>query len=160
MNFNISKQNLQTGMDTMNACGIRLTGSKAHNDFINYLQDEIKKLGVKIYSDPFYFRRWEEKNSSIEILGEGENVNIPEISLVPAPYYLCVVSDSNEMEKFDIDLMTEQTETFAKLIEKIEKIDSAQLGRSDMYSIIKAKSVSGGYDFSLSGLKSKILSKR
>lgn len=95
--------------------------------------------------------------------GEGQNfftMGIPEISLVPAPYYLCVVSDSHEMEKFDIDLMKEQTETFAKLIEKIERIDSAQLGRSEMYSIIKAKSVSGGYDFSLSGLKSKILSKR
>lgn len=94
--------------------------------------------------------------------GEGQNfftMGIPEISLVPAPYYLCVVSDSNEMEKFDIDLMTEQTETFAKLIEKIEKIDSAQLGRSDMYSIVKAKSVSGGYDFSVKGLINKISGK-
>ena len=83
MNFNISKQNLQTGMDTMNACGIRLTGSKAHNDFINYLQDEIKKLGVKIYSDPFYFRRWEEKSSSIEIVDGSEKTNIPVSSAYP-----------------------------------------------------------------------------
>lgn len=91
--------------------------------------------------------------------GEGQNfftMGIPEISLVPAPYYLCVVSDSDEMEKFDIDLMTEQTETFAKLIEKIEKISADSLGRSDMYSIIKAKSVSGGTDFSLKGLFGKI----
>lgn len=90
--------------------------------------------------------------------GEGQNfftMGIPEISLVPAPYYLCVVSDSNEMEKFDIDLMTEQTETFAKLIDKIEGINSAQLGRSEMYSIVKAKSVSGGYDFSWDGLRGK-----
>ena len=59
--------------------------------------------------------------------GEGQNffmMGVPEISLCPAPYYLCVVSDSHEMEKFDIDLMTEQTETFAKLIEKIEKISA------------------------------------
>ncbi len=84
--------------------------------------------------------------------GEGQNfftMGIPEISLVPAPYYLCVVSDSHEMEKFDIDLMTEQTETFAKLIGKIEKLSVKELGRSDFYSILKAKSVSGGYDFSL-----------
>ena len=93
--------------------------------------------------------------------GEGQNfftMGVPEISLVPAPYYLCVVSDSHEMEKFDIDLMTEQTETFAKLIEKLENISAKDLGRSDFYSILKAKSVSGGYDFSLKGLRNKISS--
>ncbi|MBQ7117671.1 MAG: hypothetical protein IJN88_05615 [Clostridia bacterium] len=93
--------------------------------------------------------------------GEGQNfftMGIPEISLVPAPYYLCVVSDSHEMEKFDIDLMTEQTETFAKLIEKLENISAKDLGRSDFYSILKAKSVSGGYDFSLKGLAGKLSS--
>ncbi|MCH5198428.1 MAG: hypothetical protein J1E34_05935 [Oscillospiraceae bacterium] len=91
--------------------------------------------------------------------GEGQNfftMRIPEISLVPAPYYLCVVSGSQEMEKFDIDLMTEQTETFARLIEKIEGISAKELGKSDRYSIVKAKSVSGGYDLSLSGLANKI----
>lgn len=94
--------------------------------------------------------------------GEGQNfftMRIPEISLVPAPYYLCVVSDTHEMEKFDIDLMTEQTETFAKLIEKIEKISAQTLGRSDFYSLLKAKSVSGGRDFSLGGLAGLISDK-
>ena len=94
--------------------------------------------------------------------GEGQNfftMGIPEISLVPAPYYLCVVSKSHEMEKFDINLMTEQTETFAKLIDKIEKIPSESLGKSDGYSIIRAKSVSGGYDFSIKGLADKIMKK-
>ncbi len=94
--------------------------------------------------------------------GEGQNfftMRIPEISLVPAPYYLCVVSDSHEMEKFDIDFMTEQTETFAKLIEKIEHISAKELGKSDMYSIVKAKSVSGGHDFSISGLVNAISEK-
>ena len=91
--------------------------------------------------------------------GEGQNfftMGIPEISLVPAPYYLCVVSDSHEMEKFDIDLMTEQTETFAKLLEKIEKFSAKEIGRSEFYSIIKANSVSGGYNWSLKGLAEKI----
>ena len=94
--------------------------------------------------------------------GEGQNfftMRVPEISLVPAPYYLCVVSDSHEMEKFDIDLMTEQTETFARLIEKLEKIPSEALGRSDFYSFVKAKSVSGGNDFSIGGLV-KAISKK
>lgn len=91
--------------------------------------------------------------------GEGQNfftMGIPEISLVPAPYYLCVVSDSHEMEKFDIDLMTEQTETFAKLLEKIEKFSAKEIGRSDFYSIIKANSVSGGYNWNLKGLAERI----
>ncbi len=91
--------------------------------------------------------------------GEGQNfftMGIPEISLVPAPYYLCTVSETHEMEKFDIDLMAEQTETFARLIEKIESISAKELGRSDFYSIIKAKSVSGGEDFSLKGLMKMI----
>lgn len=83
MNFDIVKENLQNGMDKMNACGVRLTGSKAHNDFINYLQDEIKKMGVKIYSDPFYFKRWEEKASSIEILDGEEKISIPVSSAYP-----------------------------------------------------------------------------
>ncbi len=94
--------------------------------------------------------------------GEGQNfftMGVPEISLVPAPYYLCVVSDSHEMEKFDIDLMKEQTETFARLIEKLEGISAKELGRSDFYSVLKAKSVSGGYDFSLKGLIDKVKNK-
>lgn len=94
--------------------------------------------------------------------GEGQNfftMGIPEISLVPAPYYLCVVSDSNEMEKFNLDLMTEQTETFAKLIEKIEEIPTESFGKSEFYSVVKAKSVSGNYDFSIQGLFDMISSK-
>lgn len=83
MAFEISKENLKNGMDKMNSCGVRLTGSKSQNDFINYLQDEIKKLGVKIYSDPFYFKRWEEKSSSLEILGDGESTEIPVSSAYP-----------------------------------------------------------------------------
>lgn len=94
--------------------------------------------------------------------GEGQNfftMGIPEISLVPAPYYLCVISDTHEMEKFDIDLMTEQTETFARLIEKIEHISAKEMGRSELYSAIKARSVSGGKDFSLVGLTESIIEK-
>lgn len=94
--------------------------------------------------------------------GEGQNfftMGIPEISLVPAPYYLCVVSDTHEMEKFDAELMAEQTETFAELIEKIEHISAKELGRSEPYSVVKAKSVSGGRDFSISGLAETVRNK-
>ena len=94
--------------------------------------------------------------------GEGQNfftMGVPGICMVPAPYYLCVESESHEMEKFDPELMREQTDTFMKLVYKIEKMSADELGRSDGYSFVKAKSVSGGYDFSLKGLKSVIENK-
>lgn len=86
-------------------------------------------------------------------------MDIPEISLVPAPYYRYVLSDTHETEKFNLDLMTEHTKTFAKFIEKIEETDSKSFGRSEFYSIIKANSVSGSYGFSLKGLYDMISDK-
>ena len=83
MNFNISKAEMLEGMNTMNSFGTRLTGSKGHTDFINWLKDEIGKMGIPIFSDPFYFRRWEEKNSLIEIIDGDEKINIPVSSAYP-----------------------------------------------------------------------------
>lgn len=60
MFFNISKEAMYEGMCRMNSFGTRLTGSKGHKDFINWLKEEIRKMDVPIYSDPFWFRRWEE----------------------------------------------------------------------------------------------------
>lgn len=94
--------------------------------------------------------------------GEGQNfftMGVPGICLVPAPYYLCAESESNEMEKFDPELMRQQTQTYMTLVDKIEKMSAEQLGRSDWYSFVKAKSVSGGYDFSLKGLTAALSNK-
>ena len=94
--------------------------------------------------------------------GEGQNfftMGVPGICMVPAPYYLCAESESHEMEKFSAELMLEQTETFMKLVHMIEEMPSAQLGRSDWYSFVKAKSVSGGNDFNLRTLKNFVMSK-
>ena len=83
MNFSISKERLIEGMYKMNSFGTRLTGSKGHNDFIKWIKDEIADMGIDVYSDPFHFRRWEEKKSSIEII-DGENkINIPVSSAYP-----------------------------------------------------------------------------
>lgn len=82
--------------------------------------------------------------------GEGQNfftMGIPGVCLVPGPYYLCVESPTMEVEKFDLDLMAEQTETFLRLIEKLEAADSADFGRSEGYSFVFAHSVSGGDGF-------------
>ena len=67
----------------MNSFGTRLTSSKEHNDFIKWLKDEIAKMDIPIFSDPFYFRRWEEKRSSIEIIDGDEKINIPVSSAYP-----------------------------------------------------------------------------
>ncbi len=82
--------------------------------------------------------------------GEGQNfftMGIPGVCLVPGPYYLCVESPTMEYEKFDLDLMAEQTETFLRLIEKLEAADSAAFGKSEGYSFVFANSVSGGEGF-------------
>ncbi len=94
--------------------------------------------------------------------GEGQNfftMGVPGVHLVPAPYYLCAVSETDEMDKFNIELMYEQTETFLKLIDKFETMTPAEFGKSDFYSFVKASSVSGGEDFSLEGLKNVIMKK-
>ena len=90
------------------------------------------------------------KGHNLLHFGEGQNfftMGIPGVCLVPGPYYLCVKSDSMEIEKFNIDLMSEQTETFLHLIETIDATDSSVLGKSDDYSFVFAKSVSGGEGF-------------
>ena len=62
-------------VEAMNSLGVRLTGSKAHNDFIESLKNEIHGMGIETYSDPYYFDRWEEKESSLT-LENGENIHI------------------------------------------------------------------------------------
>ena len=93
--------------------------------------------------------------------GEGQplfNAGIPEISLVTAPDYLCVVSDSHEMEKFDIDLMYDQTKTFYSIIKKLDTMSKKEIGDCDNYSLVTGKSVSGRSDINISALKKKVLS--
>lgn len=93
--------------------------------------------------------------------GEGQplfNVGIPEIALVSAPDYLCVVSDDHEMEKFNIDLMYEQTKTFEKIIEILDSMSSEEIGECDDYSILSAKNVLNKNDINIKSIKSKVLS--
>ena len=93
--------------------------------------------------------------------GEGQplfNVGIPEISIVTAPDYLCVESKSHEMEKFNIDLMYEQTKTFEKIIKKIDSFSAKDIGNCDDYSIVKYNSVSGKNDMNINTIKRKVLS--
>ncbi|MBQ2812091.1 MAG: hypothetical protein IJE63_02465, partial [Clostridia bacterium] len=83
MNFEISKERLLEGMNVMNSFGTRLTGSRGHNEFIRWLKDEISAMNIPVFSDPFYFRRWEEKRSAIEIIDGDEKTEIPVSSAYP-----------------------------------------------------------------------------
>lgn len=77
------------------------------------------------------------------LFGEGEplfTVGIPEISLVSAPEYLCVQSENNEMDKFDIDLMYEQTKTVIKVLEELDSMSSEKIGPCEEQSVLVAKS--------------------
>ena len=103
------------------------------------------------------------KGHNLLHFGEGQNfftMGIPGICLVPGPYYLCVESDTMEEDKFELDLMAEQTDTFFELICRIEDTDTVALGKSDDYSFVFAKSVSGGEGFQPGFLTRKLIKKR
>lgn len=62
-----TEKEMLAGIRKMNRFGIRLTGTKAQNDFIRYLKREINKMGMETYCDPYFFRRWEEKKKGLWI---------------------------------------------------------------------------------------------
>lgn len=84
MSIQLSKENMRKGMDDMNAFGSRLTGSKGHNDFVQYLKAEVEAMGYKPYSDFKTFERWEEKRSSLVLHTASGEVEIEVAS--PFPY--------------------------------------------------------------------------
>ena len=51
MTFEISRERIQSGMETMNSFGLRLTGSEGQQKFVDYLKDEILRTikQMKIY---------------------------------------------------------------------------------------------------------------
>lgn len=71
--------------------------------------------------------------------GEGQplfNCGIPEIALVTAPDCLCVISENNEMDKFDARLMFEQTDTFIKIVNTLLPMSKEDIGTCDGYSFL------------------------
>ena len=74
--------------------------------------------------------------------GEGQplfNCGIPEIALVTAPDCLCVISENNEMDKFDAELMYEQIVSFIKMALMIEELSTEEIGPCDSYSLVATK---------------------
>ena len=79
------------------------------------------------------------KGHNILHFGEGQplrNVGIPDIGFVPAPDYLTAVSENHEMDKFSIDLMYEQIQSFIKMVLLIDETPKKEIGSPDPYSFI------------------------
>ena len=82
--YPFDEQTLLKGVEEMNACGSRTTGSAGHNAFVASIKRQIKEMGVPYKSDLKYFDRWEAKRSAIVIhsaMGE-----IPVHVSSPFPY--------------------------------------------------------------------------
>jgi hypothetical protein len=63
--------------------------------------------------------------------GEGAGLyyaGIPTISLVPAPTYLCAAPPGGEIEKVDATLSYQQLQTFARVLEEIDRTPTEQIG--------------------------------
>lgn len=74
--------------------------------------------------------------------GEGQplfNCGIPEIALVTAPDCLCVISENDEMDKFDAELMYEQIISFIKMALMIEELSTEEIGPCDGYSLVATR---------------------
>lgn len=72
--------------------------------------------------------------------GEGQPLSkkrIPEIALVTAPDYLCSVdpTGNNHMDKFNLDLMCEQIETFIRCVLIIDGKTRKEIGKSQGMSV-------------------------
>ena len=65
MSIQLSKENLQKGMNDMNAFGSRLTGSKGHHEFVEYLKNEVRAIGFEPVCDTKTFERWEAKETKL-----------------------------------------------------------------------------------------------
>lgn len=78
-----SAEALRHEVEIMNGFGPRLTGSPAHKAYIEHLKQQIRDLGLKVYSDPHFFNRWEAKNASIVLHDANRTVDIPVSSVFP-----------------------------------------------------------------------------
>ena len=83
MSIQLSKENMRKGMNDMNAFGSRLTGSKGHHAFVEYLKDEVRAIGYEPVSDIKHFERWEEKQSSLVLHTKKGDVELPVASAFP-----------------------------------------------------------------------------
>ena len=78
-----SAEQLLHEVEKMNSFGVRLTGSPAHKAYIASLKAQIRDMGLNVYSDPYFFNRWEAKNASIVLHDANGTEEIPVSSVFP-----------------------------------------------------------------------------
>lgn len=82
----LSSEKLQEMEETMVGMGPRLTGSDAHEQFIDYIAKHMTDLGYEIKEDHFTFKRWEPKDYSLSYKNKGKIVEIDKELLSYYPY--------------------------------------------------------------------------
>jgi hypothetical protein len=92
----------------------------------------------RIYRDSLARRRWQRSLTLRPVndihLGEGQplfQVGIPAVALVPIPDYLCAVIPGGGMERLNKDFMYEQIQTFADVLEVVDRTPTADLGEAE-----------------------------
>lgn len=53
--------------EALNRFGIRLTGSKAHQDSIDFLEREVRRMGLAVHRDRHPFTKWEPRRWSLTV---------------------------------------------------------------------------------------------
>ncbi len=64
-------------VETMCAFGPRLTGSEAHNLYIDFLEDKLRSFGYEVKEDYYTLNRWKPKNWSLTYQDKGVTVEMP-----------------------------------------------------------------------------------
>lgn len=64
-------------MNTMNAFGVRLTGSDAQNEFCEWIKAQIIDMGLDVHVTPYTFKRWQAKDCSLTVDGKDVHVSSP-----------------------------------------------------------------------------------
>ncbi len=136
--------------------------------YTGQLQPELVYTGNQFVND-LYIEEVKQNRSRVRTMtlrghnnmhfGEGQNfcqMGIPDIALCTAPDYLCVESPEQELEKFDLNVMVEQTQTFANLAVKLENIPTERIGKAEPFSILTSHDPAGGTDWTMDGLIKKL----
>ncbi|WP_017470804.1 hypothetical protein [Amphibacillus jilinensis] len=81
--FKMNKQKIWDDQLFMNDLGPRLTGSKAHKCYIQFIKKELEKIGLQYVTDSYKMNRWEAKACKLSIRYGSKTKDIPLSSYYP-----------------------------------------------------------------------------
>ena len=83
----LSKEKLIEMEEKMVSIGTRFTGCKAHEDWIDYISEQMTNLGYEVKEDVKTFKRWEPKDWALSFeTAEGEKVDVDKEDVSYYPY--------------------------------------------------------------------------